>query len=46
MKRRFEFEEDKSSKFWEIAINGTSVSTWWGKIGTDGNVVGPEAAFS
>ncbi len=36
MKRHFEFQDDKSSKFWEIEMNGSSVTTCWGKIGTDG----------
>ena len=35
-KRRFEFEEGNSSKFWEIALNGDSLTTWWGRKGTSG----------
>lgn len=35
-KRRFEFEEGNSSKFWEIQLDGESLTTWWGKIGTEG----------
>jgi predicted DNA-binding WGR domain protein len=35
-KRRFEFEEGGSSKFWEIELDGESLTTWWGKIGTAG----------
>lgn len=35
-KRRFEFNEGTASKFWEIAISGTDVTTRWGKIGSDG----------
>lgn len=34
--RYFEFEDDKSSKFWEITLSGSDVTTRWGKIGTDG----------
>lgn len=36
MKRRFEFQEGNSSKFWEVEIKGSSVTTWWGKLGTAG----------
>ena len=32
----FEFVEGSSSKFWEIAIAGTTVTTRYGKIGTPG----------
>ena len=35
-KRRFEFEDGKSSKFWEIQLDGDCFTTWWGKIGTSG----------
>ncbi len=34
MRRRFEFNEDRSSKFWEIELDGTNVNTWWGWIKT------------
>ncbi len=34
--RRFECVEGTANKFWEIAIDGTNVTTRWGKIGTDG----------
>ena len=33
---RYEFDDGKSSKFWEIAVSGTKVTTTWGRIGTDG----------
>jgi predicted DNA-binding WGR domain protein len=33
---RYEFEEGTSSKFWEIELDGTSVTTRWGRIGTEG----------
>lgn len=36
MRRRFEFEEGTSSKFWEVELNGNSLTTCWGKIGTAG----------
>lgn len=35
-KRRFEFQEGSSNKFWEVELNGNSVKTTWGRIGTDG----------
>ena len=38
MKNYFEFKDDKSSKFWEINLNGLSVKTSYGKIGTTGQV--------
>ena len=34
--RRFEFEEDGSSKFWEVAVDGASVTVRFGKIGAAG----------
>jgi predicted DNA-binding WGR domain protein len=34
--RRFEFVEGSSSKFWEIQVEGSSFTTRYGKIGTDG----------
>jgi predicted DNA-binding WGR domain protein len=34
--RYFEFIEGTSKKFWEIALDGTSFTTRYGKIGTDG----------
>lgn len=36
MKRYFEYKEDKSSKFWEITLEKTTITTRYGKIGTDG----------
>jgi len=33
---RYEFVEGKSSKFWEIEMDGTSFTTTYGRIGTDG----------
>ena len=35
-KRYFEFVDGTSNKFWEIWMDGTDVTTNWGKIGTDG----------
>ncbi|MEM6531394.1 MAG: DUF4132 domain-containing protein [Myxococcota bacterium] len=34
--RRFEFKDSKSDKFWEIDTEGSSVTTRWGRTGTDG----------
>jgi len=33
---RYEFSEGSSNKFWEINLDGTSFTTTYGKIGTDG----------
>lgn len=35
-KRRFEYKDDKSSKFWEILVSGNVLNVRYGKIGTDG----------
>ena len=40
----FEFQEDDSSKFWEITLENNIVKTRYGKIGTDGKST--EKAFS
>src|SRR5690606_7494683 len=34
--RRFELVEGSSSKFWEIAVEGASVTVRFGRIGTNG----------
>ncbi len=34
--RRFEYRDAKSSKFWEIDQQGSTVTTRWGRLGTDG----------
>jgi len=34
--RRLEFSDGKSNKFWEVEVQGTEVTTRWGKIGTAG----------
>ena len=36
MKRYFEFVDAKSSKFWEVWVENTSLSIRFGKIGTNG----------
>jgi len=36
--RYFEFVDGSSSKFWEIQMEGTSFTTRYGKIGTDGQI--------
>ena len=33
---RYELVEGSSRKFWEITLDGTSLTTQWGRIGTDG----------
>jgi len=33
---RYEFKEGTSNKFWEITLEGSSFTTTYGKIGTDG----------
>ncbi len=35
-KRYFEFQDDKSSKFWEIDTNGNDVTVRFGRIGANG----------
>ena len=35
-KRHFEFQEGTSSKFWEVELCGNSVTTRWGRIGSEG----------
>src|SRR4030095_15535954 len=35
-KRYFEFVDDKSSKFWEIAVAGNEVTVRFGRIDTNG----------
>ncbi len=42
--RRFEFVDDKSSKFWEIRIEGTATEVRYGRIGTSGQVQQKEYA--
>jgi predicted DNA-binding WGR domain protein len=34
--RRFEFKGSKSSKFWEVSVQGKSLHVAFGRIGTDG----------
>ena len=34
--RHFEFVEGKSSKFWEISVDGCEVTVRYGRIGTPG----------
>jgi len=33
---RYEFKEGTSNKFWDISLDGSSFTTTYGKIGTDG----------
>ena len=48
--RRFEVRDTKSSKFWEIDQQGSTVTTRWGRLGTDGQTktkdLGTEAKAS
>ena len=34
--QRFEFKDDRSSKFWEVRVAGSAVEVRYGKIGTTG----------
>lgn len=34
--RRFEFVDDKSSKFWEVSHSGSDMTTRWGRVGSNG----------
>ncbi|MEO6771779.1 MAG: WGR domain-containing protein [Kofleriaceae bacterium] len=36
--RYFEFSEGTSNKFWEVSLDGTSVRTRYGKLGTAGQI--------
>jgi predicted DNA-binding WGR domain protein len=44
MHRRFEFVEGSSSKFYEVAVAGTSVRVTFGRIGTAGQTQTKEFA--
>ncbi|SFE42209.1 WGR domain-containing protein, predicted DNA-binding domain in MolR [Chitinophaga sp. CF118] len=44
MVQYFEFNEDASSKFWEITLDNNIVKTRYGKIGTDGKSTEKEFA--
>jgi len=35
-KRHFEYQDDKSSKFWEILVNDKEVTVRFGRIGANG----------
>ena len=34
--RRFEYQDEKSHKFWEVSFDDASFTTRWGRVGTDG----------
>lgn len=36
MTRRFEFVGGSSAKFWEITVDGSTVTVRFGRLGTDG----------
>lgn len=38
MKKYFVYEDEKSSKFWEITMTGNTIATRYGKIGSDGQI--------
>jgi predicted DNA-binding WGR domain protein len=38
MKNYFEYQDNKSHKFWEITLEGLNLTTCYGKINTDGQV--------
>ena len=38
MKRRFEYSEGSSNKFWEVKVEKASVTVCFGRIGTSGQV--------
>lgn len=42
--RRFEYVDDKSSKFWEVSLEGTAYTVRYGRIGTDGQTKTKSAA--
>ena len=42
--RRFEYRDEKSSKFWEISVAGNSFTVRYGKIGADGQSQSKEFA--
>lgn len=43
-KRHFEFVEGTSNKFWEVELAGNSVTTRWGRIGSQGQSATKEFA--
>ena len=43
-KRYFDSTEDGSSKFWEVWMEADTVTTRWGKIGTNGQTKTKEFA--
>lgn len=43
-KRYFEFSDGNSNKFWEVELNGVSVTTRWGRIGSSGQSTTKEFA--
>lgn len=36
MNERYEYRDGKSAKFWSVSVDGVSVTTNWGRIGTEG----------
>jgi len=44
MKKHLEYKDEKTAKFWEIELEGMSITTTYGKIGTDGKSTTKELA--
>ncbi len=42
MTQRFEYQDGKSHKFWEIKVEGNSHTVRYGKVGTDGRLITKE----
>ena len=38
-KKYYEYNENGSNKFWEISKSGSKITTRWGKIGANGNIL-------
>ena len=38
-KRYYEYKDNGSNKFWEIYKKGNMITTRWGKIGSNGNIL-------
>ena len=38
-KKYYEYNENGSNKFWEISKSGSKITTRWGKIGSNGNIL-------
>ena len=36
MRKRFEYSDAKSAKFWQVEVMGSEVTTRWGRLGASG----------